>query len=758
MKNITHILIIIIFLYSADSPLTFAQDQGDYFIIHVIDKDTRRGVPLVELMTTNSIRYYTDNNGIVAFYEPGLIDQEVYFYIKSHGYEFPKDGFGNRGTTLNVTKGGSATIEIRRTNIAERLYRITGQGLYNHSILVGYPVPLNSLPLNGKVMGQDGGLAIPYNNKLYWFWGDTDRPSYPLGNFAGTGATSEFPGNGGLDPDLGIELNYFTNKSGFCKEMFPSVEFPGPGMKWPSCLMTLEDDKGEEILVAKYSRMKSLGEPYEMGFAIFDDENESFIKLMQFDLGEIIIPDGHTFPVTIKGEKYYYFANLYPNCTFYRVKATLAEIKDLKKYESFTCLSPGSRYEKSSPRIERNKDGILTYAWKANTSSVGPDRENELISSGLIKKHEAWYKLQDINTGIYIQPYSGSVQWNTYLKRWVMIVQQNVGEVWFAAGDTPVGPWLYAKKIVKHQDYTFYLPIQHPYFNNDGARYIYFEGTYTNSFSGNPDKTPRYNYNQIMYRLDVEDPRIYLPEPVYSLLDSNGNLTYMMRDEIDSLNLWKNIYEIPFCAFPENRKLDNLIPVYMYKTSTNIQLKSKLEQTKRKTGIILFYALPSTVNKTEHITGRWECDADGYHVNMEIITTGKDITVSFEEETLSALRVDFYNDTIQIHAKDSFDDSDYIITASISEGKMNGNIVKIGFEEITIIKGECVNLEKKLSLSPIVVPLYEYRNKVGGYYYSTSSELREMKRSENPICYVWENPSTTIALDFEAKPFPLIIK
>jgi hypothetical protein len=37
----------------------------------------------------------------------------------------------------------------------------------------------------------------------------------------------------------------------------------------------------------------------------------------------------------------------------------------------------------------------------------------------------------------------------------------------------------------------------------DGGRTIHFEGTYTNDFSGNPYKTPRYNYNQVLYRLDL---------------------------------------------------------------------------------------------------------------------------------------------------------------------------------------------------------------------------------------------------------------
>ncbi len=41
-----------------------------------------------------------------------------------------------------------------------------------------------------------------------------------------------------------------------------------------------------------------------------------------------------------------------------------------------------------------------------------------------------------------------------------------------------------------------------------GGRLIYFEGTYTQTFSGNPVATPRYDYNQIMYRLDLADPRL----------------------------------------------------------------------------------------------------------------------------------------------------------------------------------------------------------------------------------------------------------
>src|SRR5262249_10300175 len=53
-----------------------------------------------------------------------------------------------------------------------------------------------------------------------------------------------------------------------------------------------------------------------------------------------------------------------------------------------------------------------------------------------------------------------------------------------------------------------YNPKQHPYFDQEGGRFIYFEGTYSHTFSGNEHPTPRYDYNQIMYRLDLADERL----------------------------------------------------------------------------------------------------------------------------------------------------------------------------------------------------------------------------------------------------------
>ncbi len=755
MKNFNKIAIALVFFHSVNGLTVSAQEPGDYFKITVVDEQTGRGVPLVELMTTNDIRYYTDNNGIIAFYEPGLMDQEVYFYIKSHGYEYPADYLGYRGKTIKTTKGGSTLIKIKRDNIAERLYRITGQGLYHHSLLLGQPVPIYYPVLNGQVMGQDAAFAIPYNGKLYWFWGDTDRPSYPLGNFAAPGATSEWPDKGGLDPGIGINLNYFVNESGFCKPMFPSTKFPGPGPRWISCPMTIKDENGNEHLVAYYKRMKNLDNFYEMGLAIFNNETENFEQLVQFDLNTSLYPVGRPFRVTVEGQEYYYFAHLYPNNMFVRVKANMDQLTDPKSYEAFTCMVTGSKYSKSSPMLDRDRDGHLIYAWKANTAHIGYGREKEMISEGHMKPEESWFHLQDLYSGAAVEAFSGSVQWNSFRKRWVMIVQQNIGEVWYAEGDSPVGPWNYSSKIVSHQNYTFYLPTHHQYFDQDGGRLIYFEGTYTHSFSGNPDQTPRYDYNQIMYRLDLNDTRLYLPAPVYFISDVEGKSRYMMRSAVDSLDKWKNVNEIPFYAFPADRRLDGMIPVYLEKKNKNSRLKTEFQAIEGEAESPLFYGLPGLNTMEDQISGTWECKADDYPFAMNLLLREDKITGSVYSQIFEFKKGSILNDSLELFIRDSAEKITYLFTVQISDGELNGKYKGVENNFSGLVTGKRTDLIWKLNASPAVILLYEYQNEDGKYYYSTDSGLPKMKRSEKPVCRVWKNPSTTLTLDYKAKPVQL---
>src|SRR5262245_39303066 len=283
---------------------------SDYFAIEVVDADTGRGVPMVELRTVNDIVHYTDSAGFVAFLEPGLMDSEVFFGLKSHGYEFPADGFSMRGTRLKPVAGGKAMLKIKRLNIAERLYRITGEGIYRDTELLGRKSPIEHPLLNGGVVGQDSVRGAIYQKKLFWVWGDTSRANYPLGNFRTTGATSELPGkdmkHAGLNPSLGVNLHYFTDDKGVNRGMVPPEGVEGDGLIWLGGLIALPDDEGRERLVASYARLKDLGKCLERGLVVFDDKAEIYRRLCQFDVDAPMYLEGHPIRVEENGASYFY--------------------------------------------------------------------------------------------------------------------------------------------------------------------------------------------------------------------------------------------------------------------------------------------------------------------------------------------------------------------------------------------------------------------------------------------------------------------
>jgi hypothetical protein len=491
----------------------FAQPTPrDYFTIEVVDEETGRGIPLAELTTTNSIRYYTDSNGLIAFHEPGLMDQKVFFTVTSHGYDFPKDFFGYRGIALDIKPGGGAKLQMKRVNIAERLYRITGQGIYRDSVLLGRSVPIKEPLLNAQVSGQDSVFARVYNGKIRWFWGDTNRPAYPLGLFAVAGATSPLPADGGLDPATGVNLTYFAGPDGFARKMAPLFDQPHP--LWIDALVTLKDDAGKERMIAQYSLMKSLGERIARGLVVYNDQTDTLEKLKEFDLSIPVGPHGQAFRTTVDGQEYFYFCAPYPSI---RVKADWKSVQDPAQYEAFTPLAAGAKFDAEKTELDRDAAGKLLFSWKKNTPIITPAEQIELVKLGVMKRAESPQRLVSADDGSEIQLHGGSVNWNEYRKRWIMIAQQGngtskLGETWFAESVKPEGPWVHARKIVTHDKMDFYNPTQHPFFDQQDGRIIYFEGTYTNTFSGNPTPTPWYEYNQIMYRLDLADSRLKLPE------------------------------------------------------------------------------------------------------------------------------------------------------------------------------------------------------------------------------------------------------
>lgn len=562
--------------------LTAYAQASDYFRIKVVDEATGRGVPLVELTTVNNVRFMTDSAGLVAFDEQGLLNRRVFFHVSSHGYESPDGGFGARGRAFDLTAGGEAVLKLKRINIAERLYRVTGGGIYRDSVLLGDKAPLTQPLLNAGVMGSDSVVNAVFNGRIHWFWGDTNLPPHPLGIFDVPGATSQLPENGGLQPDVGVDLNYFVNDAGNAK---PTADMPGPGPTWIGGLTVLKGDDNRERMFANYVKIKPPMETYERGLVEFDANAEQFNLVKKLPLDAPLFPDGHPFRATEQGVDYVYFPRPFPTL---RVRATPNDFLDLTQYESYTCLTSDST--EANPVVDRDEGGVVKYSWKRGVPAVSGKLREQLTKSGDLKPEDVHFQLVDVDSGQLIRAHGASVYWNEHRQRWVMIMleswgQSMLGEIWFAEADTPTGPWLYARKIVTHDKYSFYNPKQHPMFDRENGRVIFFEGTYTHTFSGNTEQTPRYDYNQIMYRLDLADERLALPVPVYRIGDSTG--------ESQSLRIRKDPDSVPerhrVAFFALDRKTTATIPVYWRKVNGHPQLTT--ESSAEEIGEPVFFAL-----------------------------------------------------------------------------------------------------------------------------------------------------------------------
>ena len=491
--------------------------QG-YYTIEVLDSITGRGVPMVEVSTAGQ-SFYTDSNGIVALNEPGLMNQSLPFEFKTYGY-------ANTSQTLTTLPGNLSQIQTTRINRAERLYRATGPGIYQDSVLVSRSVPISQPLSNGNVLGQDSVQAAVYNDRIHWFWGDSlyENGGGIGGNYWTSGATSQLPSQGGLRPSVGIDLNYYEDALGQTRPMFPQYRATGKPV-WVDGLFTVKDNSGQERLLTHFVNVQSLFPVFvllEQGLAQFDDAAGTFVKTQDYGVaqeqvwgtGPPIVPAGHSFRHSTGGEDYIYFGENYPNI---RVRDNWDAVNDISQWEAFTPLKENTRYNAANPPLDLDAGGKPIYGWKKNTDPLGTEIFEEMVTGGHLSRTEAPVGLVDFETGADVQLHRSSVHWNTYRRKWVMIGNESagngsfLGEVWYAEAPTPEGPWKNAIKIATHADpqgdlggsYSFYNPTQLPFFDEEGGRIIYFQGTYSTNFFDSAPPTPLYEYNQITYRLDL---------------------------------------------------------------------------------------------------------------------------------------------------------------------------------------------------------------------------------------------------------------
>jgi hypothetical protein len=424
--SVASVLVAVLMAAPLSSCSEGAQSPG-YFVVRVVDEETNRGVPLVELKLPNDVKYWTDSAGVAALDEPSLRGRETFLAVRSHGYEYPEETFLGRGVNVTIEPGKSREVRIRRTMIAERLYRLTGEGIYRDSLMAGLPVPAKEPLLNAQVLGQDTVAAAVYRGRIFWIWGDTIGPAW--WNFSVSGAVSDLSD----DPAVAVNYRYFTDREGRAKGMLP---LPRPGLVWIEGLIPMKDPLGEERLIATYTRQDGLKFPDECGLALFNDANQVFEPWVQYPCTK-----GHVSSHPFLHDGYWY---LYPS---------------LRVPNDWNAIQDPNRWETRNVQLPLNA--------KRPSCAV----------------------------------------WNAYRRCWILLLE-DTGDVYYAEARQPEGPYGKAVKIIHHDEYNFYNVATHTFFNREGGRVIFLEGTYTDAFSRAKEKTPRYNYNQLMYRVSLDDPRL----------------------------------------------------------------------------------------------------------------------------------------------------------------------------------------------------------------------------------------------------------
>jgi hypothetical protein len=427
--------------------------------IEAVEKGTGWPVPLIELRTTHNVRLVTDNAGVIALDLPEVMGRETWFEVIGDGYEVPKDGFGYRGVRFIPRPGWTKRIELVRTSIAKRLGRATGAGIFGESQKLGHELDWEE----SGVFGCDSVQNAVYNGKLFWAWGDTTLPNYPLGIFDMSSATTAIQPLKSFEPPLRLRFDYFTDPD---RKLRGVARMPGSGPTWVSGYVSLPDRSGRQRLVGTYVKIKPPLDAYECGLCVWNDKTSSFERLRvlwsqsETQPKKPAAPEGQPLLwADADGHSWVLFGNPLPSL---RCPATFE-------------------------------------AWQDPSTWVELKPQETLISGA---------------DGQPVKPHSGSIAWNSYRHRYVTVFMEAFGkpsafgELWYAEAKVPTGPWGKAVKILSHQNYTFYNPRLHPEFTAEGPPILIFEGTHSMQFADRPPPAPRYDYNQILYRLDLDDPKL----------------------------------------------------------------------------------------------------------------------------------------------------------------------------------------------------------------------------------------------------------
>ena len=261
---------------------------------------------------------------------------------------------------------------------------------------------------------------------------------------------------------------------------------------------------------------------------------------------------------------------------------------------------------------------------------------------------------------------------------------------------------------------------------------IFFEGTFT-KFLSTEERVPRYDYNQLTYKLTLSNKDVFLPEAIYSHKNH-----YRFLKDIDDKN---SITDVAFYAMPEDRKVDGMIPIYQSK-KRQLSLKGKQP---------LFYGFPINMDTNRKFLGTWEVQIifapfeNSFNVELKK-ENGKLIALTNKEKfKITNPRIE--NDKLYLTL--NHPEGTYELQATAVNGVLYGNWTRNDHSGSWAAN----ELSKKWwgQYTDSVTDLFEFKSKDNkNFYYNTNPVSKEgFIKSDLPICKVWKNPSSQFLADFE---------
>ncbi len=530
VKNlVSYCLSLFIIIFATSS---FAS-SNPYFGIRIVDRETHEGVPLVQLRTSNYVVNYTDSQGYVAFLESGMMNRDVWFSIMTDGYTFSEGRVCqpstfhpcDSGMKLHTTPGKIVTLYVDRTQLAERVFRLTGQGLYRDSLLLNVPAPIDDASTDTNLItGQDTLMPIKYKGLNYWFFGDT---------VCASDAREEGCNGHGLHTVAAVSNDQF-NQAPLLQYLTMNIE----GIQWPKPVTPIGDlkmntwtgapfviDVGtpHEIMYAFYFKPYSLSDnpsPDKTGLVKWNDEKQEFELLTEWPVHNDLewMKNGHqvTSFAPLDGNDGY----IYISGSFVLTRVPKNKITDFSAWEAYTPLLSGSNM--NHPIMDPKG-----WGWKKGAPVFQQSDETTLISKGIMSASQARMQVVDSVTNQPIIVDSGVVHWNAYLKKYILLFGN--AQLYIAMSDNMMGPWNKAVKIVQHDASRSqcYNSTQIAALSDATERYVYIACTYTAMWTNDapPSDTPnvwstclfgqnahlncapvvpRYEYNNLIYRLDLQ--------------------------------------------------------------------------------------------------------------------------------------------------------------------------------------------------------------------------------------------------------------